>query len=67
MTESIWLPTSNDLRSAAPVPPAITFLDVMQKGLDGMYDDAAIEYIFRHFIKYYQAGVPVTSGVREGK
>jgi len=36
-------------------PPAVTFLAVMQKGLGGMYDDAAIEYIFRHFLKYYDA------------
>jgi hypothetical protein len=48
-------------------PPAVTFLGVMQSGLGGMYDDAALEYIFRHFLKYYQAGAPVTSGIREGK
>jgi hypothetical protein len=43
-------------------PPAITFLAVMQSGLGGMYDDAALEYIFRHFLKYYEAGVTAPSG-----
>jgi len=36
-------------------PPAVTFLAVMQQGLGGMYEDAALEYIFRHFLKYYEA------------
>lgn len=39
-------------------PPAITFLGVMQRGLGGMYDDAAIEYTLRHFLKYYLAEAP---------
>jgi hypothetical protein len=34
-------------------PPAITFLAIMKKGLDGAYDDEALEYIFRRFVKYY--------------
>lgn len=38
-------------------PPAVTFLAVMQRGLGGMYDDAALEYIFRHFLKYYEGAV----------
>lgn len=42
-------------------PPAVTFLAVMQSGLGGMYDDAALEYIFRHFLKYYEASVADTS------
>lgn len=41
-------------------PPAVTFLGVMQRGLGGMYDDAALEYIFRHFLKYYQTSCSVT-------
>lgn len=34
-------------------PPAVTMLGVMQHGLGGCYDDAAFEYIFRRFLKYY--------------
>lgn len=41
-------------------PPALTFLAIMQRGLGGMYDDAALEYIFRRFLKYYEA-YPVPS------
>jgi hypothetical protein len=48
-------------------PPAVTFLAVMQSGLGGMYDDAALEYIFRHFLKYYQVGVTDTSHDQGGK
>ncbi len=36
-------------------PPAVTFLAVMKTGLGGMYEDAALEYVFRHFLKYYQS------------
>lgn len=36
-------------------PPAVTFLAVMKRGLGGMYEDAALEYIFRRFLKYYEA------------
>lgn len=35
-------------------PPAVTFLAVMKAGLGGCYEDAALEYIFRHFLKYYE-------------
>lgn len=35
-------------------PPAVTFLAVMKQGLGGCYEDAALEYIFRHFLKYYE-------------
>ncbi len=34
-------------------PPALTFKAIMQAGLGGMYDDAAIEYAMRRFLKYY--------------
>lgn len=36
-------------------PPTVTFLAAMKTGLGGMYDDAALEYVFRHFLKYYAA------------
>ena len=42
-------------------PPAVTFLGVMQRGLGGMYDDAALEYIFRRFLKYYETASLVPS------
>lgn len=35
-------------------PPAVTFLAVMKAGLGGCYEDAALEYVFRHFLKYYE-------------
>lgn len=35
-------------------PPAVTFLAVMKSGLGGCYDDAALEYVFRRFLKYYE-------------
>jgi hypothetical protein len=35
-------------------PPSITFLSVMKTGLGGCFQDAALEYIFRHFLKYYE-------------
>ncbi|HJU06472.1 MAG TPA: hypothetical protein VJ692_15095 [Nitrospiraceae bacterium] len=34
-------------------PPAITFKGIMERGLGGMYEDAAIEYAMRRFLKYY--------------
>lgn len=34
-------------------PPALTFKAIMERGLGGMYEDAAIDYALRHFIKYY--------------
>lgn len=50
-------------------PPAVTFLAVMKSGMGGCYDDAALEYIFRRFIKYYEAAgaIPPASlgGARE--
>jgi hypothetical protein len=46
-------------------PPAVTFLAVMQSGLGGCYEDAALEYVFRHFLKYYEAASLVTPA--EGK
>jgi len=42
-------------------PPATTFLAVMQKGLGGIYEDAALEYVFRRFLKYYETTPAVTS------
>jgi hypothetical protein len=38
-------------------PPAITFLAVMKSGLGGCYDDAALEYVFRRFLTYYNAAL----------
>ena len=36
-------------------PPAITFLAIMKTGLGGLYEDAALEYVFRRFMTYYEA------------
>lgn len=36
-------------------PPAITFLAIMKSGLGGLYEDAALEFLFRRFISYYEA------------
>jgi hypothetical protein len=36
-------------------PPAVTFLAVMQSGLGGAFEDAAIDYVIEHAIKYYLA------------
>lgn len=43
-------------------PPAVTFLAVMQKGLGGCYEDAALEYVFRHFLKYYETAQRLPQG-----
>lgn len=40
-------------------PPAVTFLAVMKSGLGGCYEDGALEYIFRHFLKYYEAAARI--------
>jgi len=34
-------------------PPAVTFKAVMERGLGGAYEDAAIDYVMRRFLKYY--------------
>lgn len=34
-------------------PPAITFKAIMERGLGGIYEDAAIDYVMRRFVKYY--------------
>ena len=34
-------------------PPALTFKAIMERGLGGMYEDAAIEYAMRRFLEYY--------------
>lgn len=34
-------------------PPAVTFVAIMRQGLGGMYEDAAIDYVMRHVIRYY--------------
>lgn len=39
-------------------PPAITFKAIMERGLGGMYEDAAIEYVMRRFLKYYLEALP---------
>lgn len=46
-------------------PPSITFLAVMKSGMGGCYDDAALEYIFRRFLKYYEGASPLTRPGRE--
>jgi hypothetical protein len=44
-------------------PPAKPFLAVMKQGLGGVYDDAALEYIFRRFLVYYDgAGKTIQPG-----
>ncbi len=45
-------------------PPAITVLGVMQRGLGGMYEDAALEYVFRRFIKYYEKASEIPPAYR---
>jgi hypothetical protein len=35
-------------------PPALTFLAIMKSGLGGLYEDAALEFLFRRFISYYE-------------
>jgi hypothetical protein len=40
-------------------PPAVTFLGVMKQGLGGAYEDGALEYIFRAFLRYYRPCDPV--------
>lgn len=45
-------------------PPALTFLAIMKRGLGGMYEDAALEYLFRHFLKYYQSAERTPSVTR---
>lgn len=42
-------------------PPAVTFLAVMKSGMGGCYNDAALEYIFRRFLKYYEARSTLSS------
>jgi hypothetical protein len=44
--------------------PADTVKSVMQRGLGGLYDDAAVEYILRHGVRYYLKAI--LAGV-EGK
>jgi hypothetical protein len=34
-------------------PPAVTFVAIMRQGLGGMYEDAAIDYVMRHAVRYY--------------
>ena len=34
-------------------PPAVTFVAIMRQGLGGMYEDAAIDYVMRHVVRYY--------------
>ena len=36
-------------------PPAITVLALMKSGLGGLYEDAALEFMFRRFMTYYEA------------
>jgi hypothetical protein len=38
-------------------PPAVSFLAVMKSSLGGSYEDGALEYIFRHFLKYYNSAM----------
>lgn len=33
--------------------PAETVKSVLERGLGGLYDDAAVEYILRHGVRYY--------------
>jgi len=43
-------------------PPAVTFKAVMERGLGGAYEDAAIDYVMRRFLRYYlDAGTPALS------
>lgn len=37
--------------------PSETVKSVLQRGLGGIYDDEAVEYILRHGVKYYLAAV----------
>lgn len=37
--------------------PADTVKSVLQRGLGGLYDDAAVEYILRHGVRYYLEAV----------
>lgn len=46
-------------------PPAVTFLAVMKSGLGGCYDDAALEYVFRRFLNYYEAASSLPSTDRD--
>jgi hypothetical protein len=34
-------------------PPAVTFVAIMRQGLGGLYEDAAIDYVMRHAVRYY--------------
>lgn len=34
--------------------PSDTVKSCLQRGLGGLYDDAAVDYILKHGIKYYQ-------------
>lgn len=43
-------------------PPAVTFVAIMRQGLGGMYEDAAIDYVMRHVVRYYLDAV---GGARE--
>lgn len=35
-------------------PPAITVLALMKSGLGALYEDAALEFMFRRFMTYYE-------------
>ena len=37
--------------------PADTVKSALMRGLGGLYDDAAVDYILRHGVKYYQDAI----------
>jgi len=43
-------------------PPAVTFVAIMRQGLGGLYEDAAIDYVMRHVIRYYLQAVQAPVG-----